>query len=149
MTILFGWILSRSKFWREHTNIRIITLSTRARKAQTEKMLHDLMEYCRIEARILVLLLDEEKGLPENLTEEEKQSPFLLSLSQERRFKVLNHLIIEHSSNAGIVFYPIEEPPQEKENATNYLNKLNLLCRNISCPTVLVRSSCDVITSEL
>jgi len=149
MSILFGWILSRSKFWREHTNLRIITLSTASRKNEAEQMIHNLLDYCRIEARIKVLLIDEEQGLPEELTDEEKTHPFLSSLPAEKRFRVLNHLIIKHSEQAGIVFYPISAPPEDNDEAQEYLHNLNILCRNISCPTILVRGVSDVITSEL
>ena len=148
MTVLFGWILSRSKFWREHTNLRIITVSTRRRKHEAENMITKLLEYCRIEARVLVLILEDEE-LPEQLTEEELNRAFLMDVTQERRCTIFNHLIIRHSQNAGIIFFPIAEPPVDVEKADYYFNTLNLLSKDIKRPTLLVRGCGDVITSDI
>eukprot|EP00339_Tiarina_fusa_P024979 CAMPEP_0117010806 /NCGR_PEP_ID=MMETSP0472-20121206/9428_1 /TAXON_ID=693140 ORGANISM="Tiarina fusus, Strain LIS" /NCGR_SAMPLE_ID=MMETSP0472 /ASSEMBLY_ACC=CAM_ASM_000603 /LENGTH=150 /DNA_ID=CAMNT_0004713427 /DNA_START=930 /DNA_END=1382 /DNA_ORIENTATION=- len=148
MAVLFGWILSRSKFWRDHTNLRIITISTAARKHEAERMISQLLEYCRIEARVLVLLLENEE-LPDRLTPEELNRAFLLDVSQERRCAIFNHLIIKHSYRAGIVFFPIADPPKDPKHARGYINTLNILSKGVTTPTILVRGCADVITSDI
>ena len=149
MTVLFGWILSRSKFWKAHTNLRIITVSTNSRKNEAEEMISKLLEYCRIEARVLVLTLDDEDIPGEPLRQDELNRAFLMNVSQERRCSIFNYLMSKHSQNAAIIFFPIAEPPSDIENSETYLNSLDVLSKGLHCPTVLVRGCGNVITSDI
>lgn len=149
MTVLFGWILSRSKFWKEHTNLRIITVTSEARKNEAEEMISKLLEYCRIEARVLVLILEDENLPGEPLKESELNGAFLMNISQERRCTIFNYLMVKHSENAAIVFFPIAEPPVDSNDAESYFSSLDTLSKGLRCPSVLVRGCGNVITSDI
>ena len=152
MAILFGWILSHSHFWKEHTNSRIVTFSTAARKCETEAMIHQLMDYCRVESRLLVLDLEEERRQYEGeWPSDQLTEPFLLNMEVEKRYAICNHLMQKHCRDTATIFFPIVPPPDtpDQTDAETYLRTLSTLSHSLPAPIVMVRGSRNVVTSEL
>ena len=56
LTVLFGWILSRARYWKEHTNLRIIAVCSEAHREEAENMVNSLLLFCRLEVRTMVII---------------------------------------------------------------------------------------------